>query len=434
MDPSERFIEVATAPLAETNAELHLAAQHELRERIDASDPAALEEAADRLTKSRNPRWITALLIIMGVVSVAILAMGSKHYQAFRLSRQLVNFDGPYNGPETSSNLTREQRLLLYGDTSKTDEAERWKALWENRPDHPPYFVEYAFHYINKRDALPPDFVKTAEEIDSDNGVYLAAAAAIEAEGSLIKGSFSGTKRSSRESRPFTIDDPAKHEASLELIRKAMEKPRFTFYSADLLKERIPLLPARKDFVSQIPRVAYVAGTSAHFFEIHALNQTLAAETQRIGTEGDLEAYREIKDLNLRYFEGIAADGNTLVEALIAKAAIVQGVRSLRDAAGQLGLEDEEEEFRKLDLELKPSEMKRGYQAVEEVDETDRLIEQRGGILHTLSMPVIHKQARNPVAITAEDLTPARRAEHALLGRFGAFVIWAALGLSLTIA
>ena len=35
MEPAERFIEAATAPLAETNAELHLAAQHELRERID---------------------------------------------------------------------------------------------------------------------------------------------------------------------------------------------------------------------------------------------------------------------------------------------------------------------------------------------------------------------------------------------------------------
>jgi hypothetical protein len=55
MDPAARFIEAATAPLAETNAELHLAAQDALRERNDPHQTDALRAAANRLEKIKTP-------------------------------------------------------------------------------------------------------------------------------------------------------------------------------------------------------------------------------------------------------------------------------------------------------------------------------------------------------------------------------------------
>ncbi len=343
---------------------------------------------------------------------------------------RFIDFQFPDSPLKFSKPLTENQRLLLYGDTRESDPANQWKALWDSRPDHPPYFVEYAARSMEEHDALPPDFLKIAEAIDPDNGWYLAAAAAFEGVGSIAKGSLSRKEQDERKPVPLTIEDMAKHQAALGLLQQAMEKPRFTSYSEELLTERIPLFPDRTDFVSQFPAIAHVMGNLAPQFQLRPLAENIAAEAQRCGTEQDEEGYRKIRDLSHQYYVKSASDGCYLIDPLIAKATMVQGIRSLRTAAEQLGFAEESEAFQVADLTLKPPEEKRGAGA-RKPDETGKLIEQRGGVLTSLTLPLVGRQIKKPIPITNADLTPERRASHALLGRIAAVAVWVLLGFAL---
>ena len=64
-------------------------------------------------------------------------------------------------GP-TSKELTADQRLLLFGDTSKSLPSERMKALWDSDPGNPAYFADYTIRFIRDHERIPPDFLATA--------------------------------------------------------------------------------------------------------------------------------------------------------------------------------------------------------------------------------------------------------------------------------
>jgi len=54
------------------------------------------------------------------------------------------------------------------------------------------------------------------------------------------------------------INDEVRMRQSLTLIHEMVRKPRFTCYQTALLKQRIPMLPPRTDFLSQIPSILHV--------------------------------------------------------------------------------------------------------------------------------------------------------------------------------
>jgi len=430
MSAAERFISTATDPLAGRNAELHLAAKATLRERIDEGDTAAIDAATERLRGRGAWSWIKWLLIATALVSLPLLVLTGGSYWQFVALREIVDYgpwevDSPLAGP-----LNASERLLLHGDPGSRP-GEQWKPLWQSRPEHPPFFVEYAAGYAGEHKQVPPDYFDTVEAIDPNNGWFWLLAAGCEAEGSVTRGQISRRDREAGVATRFTIDDPLRHRAALEHLHTAAAKPRIESYSRDLLRERIALFPERSDFLSQVPAFAYLAGLTAHSVPL-SLGDAIAAEAQRCGDEADLEGYERLKGDLQRVAPGLIADGSTLIEVLIARVVLARGLRNLRDTAAKLGRPEDEEAFRQLELELNPPETVK-QQREARAEEKDRLLRRKGSLLARIAFPALDRQLRTPVPLSEAELAPTRRVDHALLGRLFGLGLWAALGLALAL-
>ena len=170
---TDRLIDLAASPLA-TNAELHLAAKAELRQRIEASQaaPEAVTAAADTLANaSSHPlrrHWKSALYLTTLLVSLAILAPTLWQLRAVARISNLISplmSMGEPQKPETTG-LTPEQALLLYGNPEASDASSRWKPLWDSEPDNPAYLAQYATAWFSDHKSLSPEILEAAERID----------------------------------------------------------------------------------------------------------------------------------------------------------------------------------------------------------------------------------------------------------------------------
>lgn len=437
MSVSERFIESATRPLAKSNAELHIAAGHELRERIDPRDETAIERATVRLdARDRNSSrkfWVPALLILMALISLPIVVSSSISYFRYRkVFAALSSFNGPETSSFFSENLSESQKLLLFGDQRLSDESARWKALWDSRPEHAPYFVEYVTHYLSQHQTLPLDFLKTAEEIDPDNGWYWAMAASFEAKDNYTKVRPKGRGHNPRMASLWTVNDPDKHAAALTLLHLAVSKPRFTGYTIELVKERIPLLPALSDYPSQIPRFAYLEGIATPIFRLRWIGEGIAAEAQRCGDNKDLNGYLKIQKDHRMLTKRILSDGNLIIDGMLGKFIASHAIRPLRDAAEKLDREGDAESYRSIDREVDPTAKQRRLKSQQQYEQ-DEIIDNRSSCITVgfASIGLISRQTKQPIPITVASVTPLRRAEHAFLGRAACLAIWAVLGLAL---
>ncbi|MEP4077670.1 hypothetical protein [Haloferula sp.] len=434
MDPAERFVDAATAPLAETNAELHLAAQQELRERIDPSDEDSLGAASERLETVKRPRWIPALLILMGLVSLPVILHTGMQHRALRTVYNTLNFNYSTSGkpPAFVQNLSAKDQLLLHGDLSKQDLGERWKALWDTRPDHAPYFANYVGHYISEHDALPSDFLETATRIDPDNGWYWAIAAAFESKGNITKARQSMRDRDAGLAPVWTIKDPARHRKSLELLDIAISKPRLTSHANVLLSQQIPLLPKRSDYLSRFSSLAWFAGHMNFNFNLRFASELIAAEAQRCGDEKDLDGFRSVQSLQRTMAERSIEDSHYLIDALLTKVSVSSSARNFRDASKALGLDSDADAYQQVDEVLNPNRKERDRRADRSVD-LELLVQRKASVLGSISLPMVSRQAIEPVKIREDELSPARSAEYALFGRLASLIIWAILGVSLAL-
>ena len=430
MEPAERFIEAATAPLAETNAELHLAAQHELRERIDPSDSEALEAAALRLETVKRFRWVKGLLILTGVVSLAVIVPGYHQLRLIKETASIIRMVGPTDTAPIETTLDAKAELLLYGDRSKPFGAEQFKALWDSQPNNPVYFADYAIRYAQDNDALPPDFLKTAEDIDPDNGWFWLIAAAVESEGSVEEDKQEETERAEKLPPTFSVIDQSRYDSALEKLKAAASKPRFTSYSTEILVERIPHLTKRVDWASLVPAIGYVASGPIATSQLISLDELIGAELQRCASDNDVAGYRDITGVIHQLVEGLIRGSDTLIDVMISKKLLQKWAFLSSDTARILGIEDDAAKFQELSDRFVSERAKLKAASGKESD-FYRLIQQKGSIFSSLTIPMLERAVSNPLPITNDDLRPGRRADHALTGRLFAVGSWITLGISL---
>ncbi len=435
-DPAERFLDAATAPLAD-NAELQVMARRELEECLVARDERALAEATDALEKAKPGRgWKVALSILTAAASIVSLGL---------LGRMATTIDGvrmvlsplaamrSLPGQEKTEarlgkGLSAEQRLLLFGDTSQADPGERFKALWNSDPGNPAYFAEYSIHFINHHSRLPPDFLATAAKLDSDNSWFTLLAAGVTAKNS-VKQNPSGSTHLKQGIPPgFKILDQARLDEAVKLLEKAASQPRFESYQASLMTMRIALLPRQTDFVSQLPHRVHLAGfPSASIQLMHAATAANAAAWQA-ADRGDAKEFQRIAKIweaSLRRWS--AAECPDLIHGLAVRAILTNS--SYRFAYTNLP-ELKELNDRWLPISARMAEEKKER----ERREWNQDLRLKGGILAGLSLPVITKQLQSPIPITDADLKPGRMVEHELFARTSAAVVWLVFALILLAA
>jgi hypothetical protein len=431
----DRLIELVVRPLAD-NSELRLVAEAELRKSIEAHEadrPGAAAEAADSLARAdlhpHRGRWRIALYLLTLLVSLPLISHTVRQVvQSSVVGKMATSLFSYVAVPGKIPNLHPAQQLLLYGDARAGTGSARWRSLWESEPENPAYLAEYAGSYFKEHKNLSPEILAAAENIDPDNGWFLAFAAATDADTAVKREKRSTQQVKAGEAAIMTIMNEKQLEEALALIHQLAAKPRFTSYQADLLRQRIPLFAPRKDFVSQIPLLGYVAALPAHGISFRKLADILAAGAQQSAAKGDVEGFRRIVGDWRGLVTASAKGGTTMVDLLVAKVTMLGPAANFRDAARTLGLEEEARyfadlvEFSKADKDAR--EQRRPAEGAKEES-----FRKKSSILGGLTGPMLGRQVLSPPPYSAEDMLPARYADHALFGRAFSGLGWTLIGL-----
>ncbi len=436
-ESTERFIEAATAPLAE-NAELQVMARRELEGAISTAGPGSgdsLAAAAEQLESTgRRPHakwWSLTLYAVTGILSVGILASSVMSVLQFRQATgaiSLFGIMGSGGDPESldkflGRKLTPEQKLLLLGDTRQSDRADRMKGLWESDKQNPAYYADYTTAHLSERSALPPDFKETAAKIDPDNAWFIAMAAADSARESIDQRARTATSPGGLKIK--VIKDSAKLAEALDQMRQAASRKRFDSYQTVLLRQRIPLLPKRTDWMDQMVPIAYAAGLSVPSMKLKSLSDAVSAEAIRLAKDKDPDGFKRLL-ADWRSFAEIYAPSEPtfLVDALVAVVVMRGPLKAFHEAGTDLGLTEEAAWAKALDDRFE--EWKTATRANVDPNKDMAL---RSSLLAGLTFPSVSKQSRRVPVLQPADLEPGRLADHALMGRIQSLAGWLVLGL-----
>ncbi len=436
-DATERFIAAATAPMARS-PELQITERNELAESIArANEPGAdpLERAAEELEReeSRTGRWFKmGLYVVTAAISVAALATFLSSSVELRALYPFLSGAGA--GPIDPSDLearlgaqrTPDERLLLLGDTRKSGRSARIKGLWASDPRNPAYFADYATVHGSDHRTLPPDFLKTAKELDPDNGWFIAIAAAMAAQEGIDRNAKTTLTPGGAKLRP--VQDQAKLDEAIGLFHQAAQLERFDSYQGTLLKQRILLLPERTDVASQGAPLTYLASMSTLNLRLRHLSEAIAVKANELAKAGDKEGFQGLLEDWEKFVPRYAAVHHTnLVDILLAYVFVGTPLKSLAEAAAELGMPEEARRLQELDRRME--EQKAAIRA--KPSSAEEKIGLHSGLLAGRSIPVIAGQTLTPVPIAPEELEPGRMADHAFAGRILSLLGWLVLGLAL---
>jgi len=435
-DPAERFIEAAVRPLAD-NAELEILARSELHEVLSQHPdvPAAsLGESAARLEKSEKlrpwPAWKLALYVVTAVVSVAAFNVVGRSYNVIReLSGQFGSSFATTASPSRTKSgnafargLSPEQRLLLEGDTSHSLKSDRMKALWNSDPGNAAYFAEYAIYYRQDHERLPADFLDTARRLDPDNAWFTLMEASVNAKGSVERGKLTPKEKKDEVLPSYRVLDEARLQQVIERIREAGAQPRFDSYQGRLLKQRIPLLPKRTDFVSQALPLTYLASVPADTITFRHLMDAMDARCAEWAATGDEKSFRELaaswESCLTRWSE---TESISLIDSLVLKVCVHATARRFEDCAKRFGMTPEAERWGAIAKQLKEER-----EAKKQLPQ-DSSLKLRGGVFSGLTLPNLSSHSANAPRVTAEDLKPGRLADHEFFSRAFSPLVWLAL-------
>jgi hypothetical protein len=424
-DPAERFLAAAVAPLAD-DAELQVMARRELEEFLAEGEAEALEGAADALESAKRRRgWkiaLYAVTAIISIVSLGLLGRMMHSIQGFRmmldpLAVMGISDDGKMRD-HLGKNLNAEQRLLLFGDTSKTNPAERFKALWDSDPENPAYFADYSLHYIQSHGSLPPDFLGTAAKLDPDNAWFTVVAAGATAKRAVERQRLTKTQVEQGILNGYKILDQARLDEAVRLLERASSQRRFDSYQTELMTRRITLLPARSDFASQLPGRIYLSEFPSGSFHLSEAMKATDAAAWQAADQGDSGRFRQIAEwweLNLQRW--VKAPCPDIIHELVLQASL----NLVADRLGKTTLPD----LKEINERWKPVS-DRILADKEESDRRDWDVapKLRGGMIAGLSLPLLTMQLKSPIPITDADLKPGRLVDHEWFARLSAALVW----------
>ncbi len=435
-DPSERFIEAATRSLGD-NAELQLMAAQELRAAISAMPEGAggdsLEEAAANLENGRSAgRWKVILYAMTALVAILAAIPVARDYMRLRLAiyglfamtdHEAVALPGlpldEHAGsrvPEIIGDFSPSERLLLFGDLSKADQPDRFKALWNSEPDNPAYFAEFARACV-ERGSLPPDFLRTADRLDPQNAWFRYLAAGVAARGAVEEtgARYLIRKRGGNHSK-YRITDPVGVAEAMKLLAEAARMPRSDSYEESLLLRRLEILPAGDDVLGRKLTKSYLemVPPGSRWINRH-ITQAVAARSEELAAAGNSREF-------LTLVESWEAFVRRLIEAGGSSLTIFWPSGDLKAAAKALGLERQEARFAGL---VKAMESRKSASVARRSHAVP--LGEKGGA-SAYEVRFARMTIDDPPALTAGDLKPGRMAEHAMLQRSGSVIVAGLMG------
>jgi hypothetical protein len=438
-DPSEEFIERAVEPFSD-NAELQLRAKALLIDQVAASSGTdeEWESFSSRLQRyDRSPvarRWQSALVAIAIVLFILVVIpsawgliristahlypIGGSILPSPPIFIRLAQTDEE-RANKLTAKLTDDERLLVVGDIKKRSLSDRWKALHDRFPESPVYFANYAWAYLHEHGDVPPDFLKTAAEIDPENAYFPYVAAAVLAKGAVKARPQSRMDKAAKKPKEWDILRPADLERALELWRAGNQLPVCKSYQSEMKRDQLAVIPPPTDLSEAITRPVMLAGAS-YPLELQRLSQAIAAKAENLATNQDSANFIALLgEWEISAPKLIKGSDGTL-EAIISHAFLEGALPNIHDAATRLGLKEEAARTDKIGQGLTAY---RATLLAARKAEGAEFLRLRGGMLSGRGMAFISGQAIAQPPVDDSQLTPARLVDHAGIGQVVAILL-----------
>jgi|GEM_PF-4183498 len=425
-DPRQDFIATATDPLAH-DPEIQQRGRDLLEQRV-APEP-------DGLPVLRRRRWPTWWAIALTLL-VSALALFRPLRDAWTAASAydgtiflgIPMFDQDEMREHFGAGRPREEARLLVGEPAAASAEARWRPLWESEPDDPAIHARYFLARLETDGEVPEDLRDRAGELDPGNGWYDLASASTLGADVAEKERLPYAERKAGKLPGWTIHDPDRLDAALELAAQAARAERFDDPTGPLTARQYELLPPLRDLRSFVIRGAYsMVDSPGSTLGTLDLGKAITAAAWRCGEQGDLAELRRLVATHSLLSEKLHGSVDTVLDVLIARVFAQAPLADFVKAGAKLGMpEGELEEL--TGRERRVREYREEIRDRERPDEIETLFEQRGGKLTSMNS-LLFAQVRNPPFVDPSDLTPGRRAEHAILGRIAMIVLWAVLAI-----
>ncbi len=435
----QRLLETAVRPFGD-NAEMKHAAAEMFGVLVEpeargAEEAIARWEAVD--ARENKTFWRRLFFSLFLVISAGIWADGLHavfHHNKLFGDLLIDSFYGyPARDDEGTPhfpNLSAEQKLLLFGDTSKAPKSEKMKGLWDSDPGNPAYFAAYTNAFLADNEQLPPDFLETARRIDPRNAWFTHVAAGVTAKDAVKMRKQSKTERLANKTREWDVLDEPRYNEALSLLRQARDQPEYQTYWGDLLRQQVKLLPAKEP--SEVAfSIVYLAGRSSDAeFSIGSLVNVMAAKVWRCGEAEDRAGLGEqLADSEDFLKKRTDSEVDSISSELITTGGAYLLISNLAPAADHLGIT---EQSTRLKVVLGKLHGRKALIESRKSSPSEDLRYEKGGSLasHFL-FSGISRRVEHPPVLNEQDLEPGRLVDHEIAARFCAHLVWLGLVICL---
>jgi preprotein translocase subunit Sss1 len=250
-----------------------------------------------------------------------------------------------YSTTDSIPDLSPKDRLLLFGDQSKEDDSEQWKALHDSSPENPSF---YRCYLLEIKD-LPSNFDQIVATIAPDNGYFdVVAASRITANSFEKVASYRRKPENEKPLQQYEILDPVKLQEGIARIETAMMKPTFDDYSKSLSLQRIKVLPKPNDLLSSWRAQIILASQNQAFGDYRDSYDALAAYLQLIVSEKDQPAFLKLEKTFEQFSKKVTSNAHNLISILVARSIRTASFRQLKSAAAKLGMPKKEDYYKEL--------------------------------------------------------------------------------------
>ncbi len=430
----EQLIKLWTDAL-EDNAEQQLHAMGMLDEAIDSSAATIPESfnALQRVTPLHQKNRAQILLFCVGLVLIlfALIAFTTaKQFPSMYSLWQFVSWRGV--DPSQISTTNPQEKFFLYGDTTRVGRANQMRALWESEPSNPAYYAEYARFYYQENDALPSDFLETAQRIDPDNGWFSYFAACVVSNGAVVTEqdlhARSPLTKKELQKLPYeqrellryqlikkkTIKNPKRAEEAIALWRESLSKQKCDSYQLWMYQKRFSLLQKVEALDDIIQTKVYLRSHETSLESSTRMAHTIAATLQRddLTPQEKEHLMRDADNYRNRMFEKTSNDLSDLYVRPYTVNVITEQIRVMKIDG--------------IDEEL----VKTWRQSADRNDQirSDRSIrvreslneERQNDSFFTNSLLTLNYWLRSPLIPSQAALAPLRYAEHSFMLRITA--------------
>lgn len=429
MDASarDRYLDAATQASC-VNAEEEVL----LRQSLEQLLPEDIEDAEiDQCTRNLRPRqgrptlaWIGIALVLL--VSLPILSrfIGPAR-QALGIVNPQMSAGAFTTPPAWAADLSAEDSLYCFGDSTATSDTARWQALWDRHPGDPVMIIHRILVENDKTGAPNDNWVKLGQEVDPANGWFALRAAT---SGAKTVASFGDLRTADREAgiaRTVSLHDETELARRIAWFHQAAGADVITSRQSERLAKILEILGPAQTWQERAREVTAGASIETGCVELLPFAAVIVAEANRCVTARDNAGFRRLCtswERTMAYL--LRAEGST-IEGLIAGVFADSTLPSMRDAAANLGVDPE----RWREREAAMREFRRNTKARRTDKATEKMINDHGSMFACLMLPLSIRMVEQAPPLTAKDLEPGCRGDQAFLARALVLPTWLLLGI-----